>query len=69
MKKSLIVALLALSAAATAKEDPKTILDTAVDRLENAGGIRGQFTITQFDGTKKPARHTDTYPCRESATR
>lgn len=53
MKKSLIVALLALSAAATAKEDPKTILDTAVDRLENAGGIRGQFTITQFDGTKE----------------
>ena len=37
----------------SAKEDPKAILDAAVNKLENSGGVRGQFTITHFEGTKE----------------
>lgn len=47
--------LTALFAAVTlsAKDDPTAVLDAAVDRLENSGGVRGQFTITHFEGTKE----------------
>ena len=42
-----LLAALSLAAALPAKEDPKAVLDAAVSKLENSGGVRGQFTITQ----------------------
>ena len=48
-----LLAALSLAAALPAKEDPKAVLDAAVSKLENSGGVRGQFTITQFEGTKE----------------
>jgi len=53
MKTRLLFLLLSLCTASFAKDDPRQILDAAVSRLENSGGVRGQFTITQFDGTKE----------------
>ena len=48
-----LLAALSLAAALPAKEDPKAVLDAAVSKLENSGGVRGQFTIPQFEGTKE----------------
>ena len=50
---ALSLAALSLAATLSAKEDPKAVLDAAVSKLENSGGVRGQFTITQFEGTKE----------------
>lgn len=52
MKKLLLLILL-LPLATFAKEDPKQILDNAVEKMKKAGGITAQFSITQFEGTKE----------------
>lgn len=53
LRHLILLAACIVSAALSAKDDPKAILDAAVDKLENSGGVRGQFTITQFEGTKE----------------
>ena len=45
--------LLTVAATMYGKDDARQILDTAVKVLENAGGVRGQFTITQYEGSKE----------------
>lgn len=56
MKKILITLcaiLLAGTATLYAKEDPRKILDEAVNKLHTQGGVTAQFTITNFKGTKE----------------
>ena len=51
-----LLAALSLAAALPAKEDPKAVLDAAVSKLENSGGVRGQLGI---DKNIKLHRHVD----------
>lgn len=53
LRHLILLAAVFVAAALSAKDDPKAVLDAAVDKLENSGGVRGQFTITHFEGTKE----------------